>query len=77
MVVDSFNKITLLDYLDKWYKVFKEERKEYLNIIPVIFSGHLVRAIKRFTENALPGSKNKTFVFLYENHGKDDHDETF
>ena len=52
--------ITLLDYLDKCYKILKEEREEYLNTIPIICSGHLIRAIKRFTENAVPCSKNKT-----------------
>ena len=59
-VLDSFNKITLLDYLDKCYKILKEEREEYLNTIPVICSGHLIPAIKRFTENAVPCCKNKT-----------------
>ena len=76
-VLDSFNKITLLDYLDKCYKILREEMEEYLNTIPVICSGHLIRAIKRFTENAVPCSKNKTIKeLLYENHGKVDHDET-
>ena len=59
-VLESFNKITLLDYLDKCYKILKEEREEYLNTIPVICSGHLIPAIKRFTENAVPCCKNKT-----------------
>ena len=59
-VLDSFNKITLLDYLDKCYKILKEEREEYLNTIPVICSGHLIRAVKRFTENAVLCCKNKT-----------------
>ena len=59
-VLDSFNKITLLDYLEKCYKTLKEEREEYLNTIPVICNGHLIRAIKRFTENAVPCCKNKT-----------------
>ena len=59
-VLDSFNKINLLDYLDKCYKILKEEREEYLNTIPVICSGHLIRAIKRFTENAVLCCKNKT-----------------
>ena len=53
VVLDSFNKITLLDYLDKCYKILKEEREEYLNTFPVICSGKLIRAIKRFTENAV------------------------
>ena len=60
VVLESFNKITLLDYLDKCYKILKEEREEYLNTIPVICSGHLIPAIKRFTENAVPCCKNKT-----------------
>ena len=38
MVLDSFNKINLLDYLDKCYKILKEEREEYLNTISVICS---------------------------------------
>ena len=59
-MLGSFNKTTLLDYLDKCYKILKEEREEYLNTVPVICSGHLVRAIKRFTENAVPCCKNKT-----------------
>ena len=59
-VLDSFNKITLLDYLDKCYEIWKEEREEYLNTISVICTGHLIRAIKRFTENAVPCCKNKT-----------------
>ena len=59
-MLDSFNKITLLDYLDKYYKTLTQERKEYLNTIPVICSGHFIRAIKRFTENAVPCCKNKT-----------------
>ena len=59
-VLDSFNKITLLDYLEKCYKILKEEREECLNTIPLICSGHLIRAIKRFTENAVPCCKNKT-----------------
>ena len=60
VVLDSFNKINLLDYLEKCYKILKDEREEYLNAIPVICSGHLIRAIKRFTENAVPCCKNKT-----------------
>ena len=60
MVLDSFIKINLLDYLEKCYKILKDEREEYLNAIPVICSGHLIRAIKRFTENAVPCCKNKT-----------------
>ena len=59
-VLDSFNKINLLDYLDKCYKILKEEREEYLNTIPLICSGHLIPAIKRFTENAVPCCKNIT-----------------
>ena len=59
-VLDSFNKITLLDYLEKCYKILKEEREECLNTIPLICSGHLIRAIKRFSENAVPCCKNKT-----------------
>ena len=45
-VLDSFNKVTLLDYLDKCYKILKEEREEYLTTIPVIYNGHVIRAIK-------------------------------
>ena len=37
-VLDSFNKINLLYYLDKCYKILKEEREEYLNTISVICS---------------------------------------
>ena len=59
-LLDSFNKITLLDYLDKCYKILKEEREEYLNTIRVICSGHLMRAVKRFPENAVPCCENKT-----------------
>ena len=59
-VLDSFNKINLLDYLDKCYKTLNKEREEYLNTISVISSGHLIRAIKRFTENAVLCCKNKT-----------------
>ena len=59
-VLDSFNKTTLLDYLDKCYKILKEDREEYLNTIPVICSGHFIRATKRFTENAVPCCKNTT-----------------
>ena len=40
--------------------MLKQERKEYLNTIPVICSGHFIRAIKRFTENAVPCCKNET-----------------
>ena len=64
-VLDSFNKINLLDYLDKCYKILKEEREEYLNTIPVICSGHLIRAIKRFTENAVLCCKNKTLKNVF------------
>ena len=60
VVIDSFNKLNLLDYVDKCHKILKEEREEYLNTIPVICSGHLIRAIKRFTENAVLCCKNKT-----------------
>ena len=59
-VLDSFNKITLLDYQDKCYKILKEERKEYFNTIRVICSEHLIRAVKRFPENAVPCCENKT-----------------
>ena len=59
-LLDSFNKITLLDYLDKCYKILKEERKEYISTIPAICCGQLVLAIKRFSENAVPCCKNKT-----------------
>ena len=59
-VLDSFNKISLLYYLDKCYKILKEEREEYLNTITVICSRHLIRAIKRFAENAVLCCKNKT-----------------
>ena len=59
-VLDSFNKITLLDYQDKCYKVLKEEREEYFNTIRVISSEHLIRAVKIFPENAVPCCENKT-----------------
>ena len=59
-VLDSFNKITLLDYLVKCYTILKEEKEEYLNIIPVICSRHLIRVIKRFIEIAVLCCKNKT-----------------
>ena len=50
----------LLDYLDKCYKISKEEKEKYFNNIPLICSGHLIRAIERFTENAVPCCKNQT-----------------
>ena len=50
----------LLDYLDKCYKISKEEKEKYFNNIPLICSGHLIRAIERLTENAVPCCKNKT-----------------
>ena len=59
-LLDSFNKITLLNYLDKCYKVLKEEGKECLSTIPEICCGDLILAIKRFTENPVPCFKNKT-----------------
>ena len=64
-VLDSFNKINLLGYLDKCYKILKEEREEYLNTIPVICSGLLIHAIKRFTENPVPCFKNKTLKIFW------------
>ena len=76
-MLDSFNKITLLDYLDKCNKILKEEREEYLNTIPTICSGRLIRVVQRFTENVVSFCKNKTLKeLLHENHGKVDHDET-
>ena len=50
----------LLDYLDKCYKISKEEKEKYFNNIPLICSGHLIRAIERFNENAVPCCKNQT-----------------
>ena len=70
-LLDSFNKITLLNYLDKCYKVLKEEGKECLSTIPEICCGDLILAIKRFTENPVPCFKNKTLkIFCMEIMGR-------
>ena len=60
LIVLTKYKIMLLDYLDKCYKISKEEKEKYFNNIPLICSGHLIRAIERFTENAVPCCKNQT-----------------
>ena len=60
-VFDSFNKIqNYVIRLSKCYKISKEEKEKYFNNIPLICSGHLIRAIERFTENAVPCCKNQT-----------------
>ena len=60
-VFDSFNKIqNCVIRLSKCYKISKEEKEKYFNNIPLICSGHLIRAIERFTENAVPCCKNQT-----------------
>ena len=50
----------LIKYSRHKLQILKEEKEEYLNTIPVICCGSLIRAIKRLIENEVPCCKNKT-----------------